>query len=255
MKYGINNTRYVKDIIGKRIKEARTNMIISNGKNRGMSRQMFVDELSKNEKAPLRNGEKDSVSVDRLKQWEYGNNPIELEWIPAICEVLGCDVGYLFGEYEELTKEAADVCKETGLSSCAVEVLQSLKRRAQSSILVSNVLETLTLLLENTDERKPEIEIIPLLEYISAYLNCDPDDGRIVSVEMDGSVSIFENCDAFENSPGEAVSGDYMRQIVKTRLEQRVMDELKALWNEKNRESRKDFIKRITENRKAATSD
>ncbi len=100
-------------------------------------------------------------------------------------------------------------------------------------------------MLIHADERLPEYEVVPFLETLSAYLNCAPNDERIVSVETDGSVKIYADRDSFEIEPGEAVAGDYMRQIIRTRLEQRVMDELRNLWNEKNGESRKAFIERM----------
>lgn len=110
-----NNTQTVKEIVGRRLIEARNR--------KGMTRQVLADELGSNRKAPA---SKVGVSYDQLKQWERGINSIPLEWIPAICDVLGCDVGYLFGEYEELTRQSTDICKVTGLSENAVEAICSM---------------------------------------------------------------------------------------------------------------------------------
>lgn len=110
---------------------------------------------------------------------------------------------------------------------------------------MQNMVDTVNLLIENADEEKAEYEIIPLLECISAYLNCAPNDDRIVSVEADGAVSIHANRVVYEAADGEAVAGDYMRQIIKTRIESRVMDELRNMWNEKNGETRAAFIQRM----------
>lgn len=71
------------------------------------------------------------MTAERLKQWEYGNNPISHEWIPAICEVLDCDIGYLFGEYDERKRELSDVSKTTGLSENAVRQLYLLYHHPQ----------------------------------------------------------------------------------------------------------------------------
>jgi transcriptional regulator with XRE-family HTH domain len=116
---GINDTKIVKVIIGERIKQARK-------LNNKMTQQALADRLSGSKKAPILNGKLNAVSQNRLKKWEDGTNPVELEWIPAICDVLGCDVGYLFGEYEELTRQVSDICKATGLSEDAVEAIRSM---------------------------------------------------------------------------------------------------------------------------------
>lgn len=227
---GINDTKTIKLTVGANIRNAR--------KQKKLTMQRLSDILSASKKAPVLRGRVDTISIDRLKMWENGTNPVELEWLPALCEVLECDIGYLFGEYGELTRQASDVCKETGLSENAVEVLQALNGRSKSSLLVENIINTLDLLLENTDERKLAHEVIPLLEYISAYLNCATSDGRIISVEKDGSVLLYDNRETFEQAPGEVIVGDYLRQIIKTRMEQRVLDELKAMWRKKNGEHR-----------------
>ena len=119
---GTNDTKTVKTIVGKRIKQARK---LNNHK---MTQQALADKLSCSEKAPILNGKLNAVSLNRLKKWEDGTNPVELEWIPAICDVLECDVGYLFGEYEELTRQVTDICKETGLSEKAADSLIGLHK-------------------------------------------------------------------------------------------------------------------------------
>lgn len=122
---GINSSNFVRSIMGARLKEARSRSDLH------LSRQKLADLISQNEKAPIVDGVKGSVSPDRLKQWEYGNNPIDLEWIPAICDVLSCDVGYLFGDYEELRRETSDAVKETGLTVDAVEQLRRIASSPQ----------------------------------------------------------------------------------------------------------------------------
>ena len=220
--------------VGERIKKARQ-------KNK-LTMQGLVDKINADCFRP--NSEK-LLLIDRYKSWENGTNAIPLCWIPTFCKHLECDAGYLLGEYEERTWEKSRICYKTGLSEPAVDVLSQLKQRSHESIPTQNIIDTINLMLIHTDERLPEYEVVPFLETLSAYLNCAPNDERIVSVETDGSVKIYTDRDSFESEPGEALAGDYMRQIVRTRLEQRVMDELRNLWNEKNGESRKAFIERI----------
>lgn len=233
--YGIKYT------ISKRIKEARTA--------RGISREKLLDEINKDLDRPLEKGSKipKCLSFETYRRWEDGTNAVNVEWIPVLCRHLYCDVGYLYGEYECRTRQATDVHEVTGLSENAIRVLSNLKRKAPNATIVQNIIDTVNMLIENADEEKSEYEVVPLLEHLSAYLNCAPTDERIVSVEVDGSVSVYANRAVYEAEEGEVLVGDYMRRIIKTRMESRVMDELKNMWNEKNGESRAAFIQRMIE--------
>lgn len=116
---GINNSISVQKTIGSRIKLCR--------EQRKLTRRNLCERLIQSEKAPREAAPIDIDKLEnRLKQWEYGNNPIGIEWIPAICGVLRCDVGYLFGDYAEYTRVSADIVKEAGLSKEAVEKLLKL---------------------------------------------------------------------------------------------------------------------------------
>ena len=105
-------------MIGSRVREAR--------ENKGLSRPEFARLLEQDIHAPVE-GNTYGLSINRLKQWEYGNNPVSLEWIPAICNVLECDVGYLFGDYAEKTRSISDIVDKTGLSPLAAENLLKIK--------------------------------------------------------------------------------------------------------------------------------
>lgn len=117
---GINDTKSVKKTIGARLQQARE------GKN--ASRKDVVDLLNAHPQAPSFKATK-LLQEGTYKKWEYGENPVQLEWIPALCEVLDCDIGYLFGEYEERHRTSADIAAETGLTECAIQKLQSIKLR------------------------------------------------------------------------------------------------------------------------------
>jgi len=47
--------------------------------------------------------------------------------IPKICDALKCDAGYLFGEYDEKTREVTDIKAATGLQAHSVEQLLQLR--------------------------------------------------------------------------------------------------------------------------------
>jgi len=126
---GIKDTSLVRKIVGKRLEAAR--------KRKGLSRPGLAALLLQHSRAPIESNvcADTNLMAARLKQWEYGNNPVELEWIPAICDILECDTGYLFGEYEALQHPIADVCQETGLSKEAVKRLQQLAKVTNGSKL------------------------------------------------------------------------------------------------------------------------
>lgn len=118
MKKGINSTVIMQRLLGERIKQAR--------KNAGLTRPGLVNQLENSSLRPYEEGRAYVFSDNRLKQWEYGNNPVDIEWIPALCEALGVDVGYLFGDYAEHTRTQADIVAVTGLSENAVKIIMQL---------------------------------------------------------------------------------------------------------------------------------
>lgn len=98
--------------MGERLKKARANV--------GLTQQGLVDKINASGKG-LNSKE---LRLDTLKKWESGENGIPVEWFPVLCDVLCCDTGYLFGEYPQFRRVAADVCKETGLSEKAVNAIR-----------------------------------------------------------------------------------------------------------------------------------
>lgn len=120
---GLNDTIIVKKTIGKNIQKAR--------EQKKLSRKELAKKLSEFKDRPIINSKQEEMSEDRLKKWEYGENAINTEWIPLLCKALDCDVGYLFGEYEEKKREISDVCVITGLSERAIANLLHFKDLSQ----------------------------------------------------------------------------------------------------------------------------
>lgn len=116
---GINDTYSMQKTIGDRIKKAREAI--------PLSRQALCDRLNSNALRPNEEKASNGILPDRLKQWEYGNNPVSIEWLPSLCDELGVDYGYLFGEYNEHTRVTADIAQGTGLSEKAIEKLVVLR--------------------------------------------------------------------------------------------------------------------------------
>lgn len=82
--------------------------------------------------------DEDAGLYDRFKKWENGENRVPIDAIPGLCAVLGCDTGYLFGEYEELTRQHADICSETGLTEDSVNALKEPDVMAAVNVLLSS---------------------------------------------------------------------------------------------------------------------
>lgn len=126
MDNSINNTILVKQVVGKRIKQARNEKGLSR---LALAKSMCTSSKASNE-ASVGKYEMEDLERKleaRIRQWESGANPVDIEWIPAICDVLSCDVGYLFGDYNEHTRVFADITKETGLSEAAIRNIAYVK--------------------------------------------------------------------------------------------------------------------------------
>lgn len=104
----MQNSKFVTKKVGGRIKAARKDLF---------SRQGLCDVVNR-----LAADDNRDIALNEatLKQWEYGNNRIDIEWIPYLCRALNCDVGYLIGDYECRTREATDIRAQTGLSETAI---------------------------------------------------------------------------------------------------------------------------------------
>lgn len=114
MDNGILNSVTVKATIGGRLMDARGDM----------TRKELCEKLNK---CNIYHPDKE-ISEDVLKMWELGRNTINIEWIPAVCHVLHCDVGYLFGDYPCKKRIISDVQTEIGLSEEAIQRLSCLRR-------------------------------------------------------------------------------------------------------------------------------
>jgi transcriptional regulator with XRE-family HTH domain len=93
--------------VGKRIQSERKRYIID-------GKSMSLDQLA----------EKISVARQTISKWEKGEGAGPTVWdLLRMCEVFGCDYGYLVGDYDCRTRTATDIQEDTGLSEAAIDNL------------------------------------------------------------------------------------------------------------------------------------
>ena len=76
-----------------------------------------------------------NISRETLCKWEKGKTSPSVWYLQRISDAFKCDFGYIVGEYEEKTRPITDIKAETGLSTLAIEVLQSLKKNNCDDVL------------------------------------------------------------------------------------------------------------------------
>lgn len=86
-------------------------------KSQGQSQDEFIDML--------KNKHKISITRNRLSAIENGKRKnFSLEFLLAICQEYGCDMGYLFGEHKEKTYNNYFICSSTGLTEETIHKLE-----------------------------------------------------------------------------------------------------------------------------------
>lgn len=114
--------------------------------------------------------EKVGTSRQTISRWEKGEGvEITLNMLLRICDIFGCELGYLLCEYDCKTREVTDICSVTGLSERAVAHIVSMYRVSGDSNGNENVarngMELLNILLESG------VEYLYLAEMVSVYLD------------------------------------------------------------------------------------
>jgi len=107
---------YINFEIGERIKKEREML--------DMTQEEFGGLL------PMKSGDNSLRPVHRgvVYAWENGSRLPSLAQLKAMCKVFDCEMGYLLCEegYENKTRKTTDICKATGLSEEAANVLRQI---------------------------------------------------------------------------------------------------------------------------------
>lgn len=136
----------------------------------------------------------DYIGVKRqtIAKWEHGKDIPQLSDLLRLCNLFGCELGYMLCEYDCKTRAATDIQAETGLSETAIGRIaastsgrgirmytqpRNLERKALRSILEFNEGEIIALIAEYlfNDEKPVELS-----------------DGRILTAETIATSYLLE---------------------------------------------------------------
>lgn len=118
---------------------------------------------------------KSESSGKTLRAWENGERLPDLDSLVRMADLFDCDVGYLLCDYNERTRDCADICRLTGLSGSAAETLIGMKLYDNSDNI-----QVLNLALENENKwrmYKALSETSAYTEYIYPNLKSSIDQG------------------------------------------------------------------------------
>lgn len=117
--------KYNYEAIGKRIKEETSKQKDS----LGISLQAYAQEHL-------------HISRSTLDNWTKGKG-LSLETLTMLCDKFNCELGYLLceKEYENKTKSTTDICRATGLSEKAVNILTAAQSNDKADI-ISHMIES-----------------------------------------------------------------------------------------------------------------
>ena len=125
--------------IGNRIRHERKKVL-------GISQGALAEELNRQR--------------DIISKWENGYSLPDLTDLLGMCELFNCEVGYLLCEegYENKTRKVTDICKSTGLSEEAVNLLiEDRERLAKLDKTRSLVLEVVERIIKNERQVKTSL--------------------------------------------------------------------------------------------------
>ena len=156
-----NRTKRVHQI-GKRIESERKR--IQGKSKKKYSQQDLADAVS-----DMLNTKPDckGIGQNTVSNWEKGITLPPLPKLIALSEIFECDIGYLLCDYDEPTRNLADVVEQTGLSGEAVKRLKQIHDKGQYGVTKDgytlNMMDVLSELITSP-------RFFPMMNAISFYL-------------------------------------------------------------------------------------
>ncbi len=96
------------ELIGQRIKQERERLKLSQT---ALAHKIGLNEEYKSEMRGI------------VSRWELGKVKPSAEYLVKLCELFGCEIGYLFGEINEPTRATTDITAASKLDARAVDVV------------------------------------------------------------------------------------------------------------------------------------
>ena len=119
-----------------------------------------------------------------ISEWEKKDRLPDIETVFALSKIFGCDCGYLLGDYDERTHDAATICQATGLSEITVSTLCNLrawKAKTELTTVIDALIYDFCYAEKNAD-------IAPLAYLISWFLHYQGGNSGSVRVRIDGTL-------------------------------------------------------------------
>lgn len=218
--------------IGKRIKDER--------RKKKLSQQKLADAISSimvDSDPDYKGTEQNTVS-----NWEKGVSLPPLSKLIALSEIFDCDIGYLLCDYDEPTRNLADVVEQTGLSGGAATRLKNMAVRVNSersagwaNVPEEQEIEALNAILENDYQ---------ILYYIYQYIFGNYDSFAVTVANCRGQEKdIVEKdlllCNSSSPTTGTNIKVEQLQPIFLLSIQSALMDLKKKLNNTKQPHTKK----------------
>lgn len=166
-----------------------------------------------------------------LASWEKGERIPDLDSLARMADIFQCDIGYLLGDYDEHTRLAADIVRETSLSEKAVQNVLYMKQHDFNALFsLSSFLETYIpkqIPLSQTDAPDRESAAGIVLGYIGT-----PKPTGTLALAPDGTAVINTQSGANLLPPGYAAVYVSLADASRMVLHDKLIEKLDALREE-----------------------
>lgn len=138
---------------------------------------------------------------------------LKIDFLFALCDIFGCELGYILGEYDLPTGRETDIVKETGLSPDSVQKLL-LFNQCHDGLIIKTIdmLLSTTVPVPSVFGNNTVVGIDTLLRLIGMYL----DDN---SLSMDKDIAIKSACSGGSVSvDGSAFAEGALLHLIELRL-------------------------------------
>ena len=222
--------------IGKRIKDERLKGAYGKKK---LSQQELADTIS-----AMLNSDPDckGIGQNTVSNWEKGITLPPLSKLIALSNIFDCDIGYLLCDYDEPTRNLADVVEQTGLSGGAATRLKNMAVRVNSersagwaNVPEEQEIEALNAILENDYQ---------ILYYIYQYIFGNYDSFAVTVANCRGQEKdIVEKdlllCNSSSPTTGTNIKVEQLQPIFLLSIQSALMDLKKKLNNTKQPHTKK----------------